>query len=735
MTARVALALGAALALLAAPARADFVARGTFRYVDRPFSYGGGFAPGETELPIRLAFVQVLNAANGSVLATGSTGLDGAFSIPVPGSGTSDIEVRCRSQSFTFQNQLRATDAGNSLYVVTSPVFPSWNKNVDLDVGVVVAQKVTSGGFVGGPFNMLDQLVSALQYVQAHGVGGPPQQMRIEWPAGSTSFASGSVANMADDDGFDDTVQLHEIGHVVHNLYSNSDSPGGAHFIPDSDQDPRLSYGEGYATFFAAAVRQFQGVSDPGIYVDCDGNGSTGFGSLQLRLRLENGNPFGSNIRGEADEAAVACALWDVVDTAATDDGSAGNDDDAIDGSFLFDSGLTGDAVQWKVFDGSPVAGAQNLTIRNNFEGFFAPTDHGRYAELSSVFDGWGMRFTLDGAEPNDTILAPAQYTPTTSWGPVRTLYASSASPPSPGTGDNDVYAFFVASGSVFDVETRYPGGAADADTYADTFLVLRRPNGTIVAQTESGGDGRNAALLGVTADATGTWSAEVRTQHSYRRTGSYEFRARVTFEAPTPPVIANVSPAQVLAVTVDGPPVVTLTGGGFVVGTTVTIGGVAVTPTLVGQSTLRFDMPLVFATGAVPIVVTNQAGSANETITVMLNEPPVVDVENSEPFFLLSTLGATITLGGTPGDVMLLVVSPHLIPSVVPGLYSLGIGNGSTTLLNVWTTFIPSSGWAQQTFPFPTAPFGTKIYVQGLRYDGSFPLDATNVQTGTIAF
>jgi len=112
-------------------------------------------------------------------------------------------------------------------------------------------------------------------------------------------------------------VLLHELGY----LYSDTDHGGGSHSFDQSDQGPNLPMNEGYATFFGCAVRQFAGVPDPGVYLDCSGGSGIGAGALQLRLDFETGFPFQSVIGGEADEVAIVCAQWDVIDSAANDDG------------------------------------------------------------------------------------------------------------------------------------------------------------------------------------------------------------------------------------------------------------------------------------------------------------------------------------------------------------------------------------------------------------------------------
>ncbi len=522
----------AVVGLAAGAARANFTVTGTFRYVDRPFTFSGGFSAAETNLPIRLARVQVIDDQTGAALATSSTAQDGSISIAVGGTGTRDILVRCYARSDAFgSNRLRVTTQGGTLYSVSSQVFAGWDLSTNLNIGTVTAQKVFSGSNQGGPFNILDQMVAGTEYAKSAGAPNPPVNLRGNWPGGSGSFASGTQFFMADDDGFDDMVVLHEFGHVLHNVYSDSDSPGGSHSFAQSDQDPRLSYSEGWASFFAGAVRQHQGIFDPAFYMDCFGQGQTGSGSVQLRMRMENGSPFATGTGGEADEGAVFCVLWDLVDTASTNDGNA-TDDDAVDGSFTFAGGLDADQMQWAVFTG-PVAQASNLTIRDQWNGTFSPTNHGQHAAVESVFNGWQMRFLEDTGEPNDTTGSATPLALGTSWGPTRTLYSSNANPPAPGDGDLDHYAIDLQFLDVFEVETRYPGGVGDAETYCDPRITLFRPDGTQFAQNDDGGTGRNARLTNQVADQTGTWIVRVDTTHAYRRTGSYQLRARVLIPAP----------------------------------------------------------------------------------------------------------------------------------------------------------------------------------------------------------
>lgn len=725
------LCAGLALALLSGTAQADFLLTGEFRYVDRRFTFANGFNGAEPERVIPFAVVNVLDGG-GSTLVQTQTDILGQISVVVPGSGTEDISVRAFSRSNEYgTNRLRVTTTSNNVYSVTSPVFTNHDMNTDLDFGTVVADKVVSGGFEGGPFNILDMAVDSIEYIKSLGASNPTSQIRINWPGGGSSFASGFTATMADDDGFDDMVILHEIGHVIHNMYSDSDSPGGSHFFGDSDQDPRLSYGEGWATFFAGAVRNFVGGPDVGFYMDADGGGGTGSGTIQLRMRHENGDPFTNSTGGEADEGAVFVTLWDLVDTDATNDPFAG-DDDPFDGTLTFAGGISGDQMQWNVFTG-PVDSASNLTIRNHWNGQFTPVDYGNAQELEDVFDNWDMRFFNDNPEPNNTVGTATPLAPSTGYSPIRTLYFSSVSPGGPGDGDSDFFSFPLTAGDGFDIETRYPQGQGDAGTYCDTFLTVRRPNGTVFATDNDSGAGRNARLLGQTADATGTWTAQVSSTHSYRRTGSYQIRLMVDGLG-----ILDITPDTVPVVTVDGQQV-TVEGFGFNDATSVEVDGILLTPVTEWQAvndfTLTFDMPLATQMGSVDVEINSATGAAITQMAIIPASPPAVDMLDET---VDQAIGFDMVIGSDFGDVTFLMVSGDLIPSDFSPIFTVDIGNAGATLFTVWTPVINAKGWKQRLFgPLSGFTLGTQLHWQSAtaRFSNGYatPWVSSNVETGTI--
>lgn len=529
-----------ALAALAAPSSSQTTVTGKFQYVDKAWDWNGWTGALPTR-PVRRADVSVINNANGSVLVSGSTAQDGSFSLPVTLGGPTDIVVRCDADTDlngSFQ-RIRVTTEANAEYSVSSPVFPGvMPATALLDTGTTTALLQLSGSAEGGPFNMLDMGVAAAEYVSSPPINASAstQSVRLFWPGGGGSFASGNGAHMADDDGFDDSVILHELGHVFQNLYCDSDNPGGSHTFGDSDQDPLLSFGEGYATFFCGCVLNSLGIES--IYQDA--NGSSHTGGSQLRARLETVAPYSNDSFGICDELAVACTLFDLIDTELSVDATPGVDDDGITSATQV-HGIAPALAWWQVFVG-PVKSAASLCMNHAWDGWLSVhASDPHYAELQGIFDARRMRFWNDATEPDNTS-ATASLLPAvtgSAWSAEHTLY-SSVGNTAPGTGDQDWFAAPLVKGDVVDFVTRYPLAAADADTQCDTFLEVFDPDGVLVASAEDGGTGRNAKVTALPITKTGTWTYRVKTNSSVRRYGRYDVRARYVTQNHLPVITAG---------------------------------------------------------------------------------------------------------------------------------------------------------------------------------------------------
>jgi len=514
----------AVLALLLLPAAAsagEFAVTGRFLYEDREWGWTG-WTGGVQELPVRRADVLVLDAATGRLLGRGLTGADGGFSVTARSAQARDVVVRVeasnrfRGPSDPPAPRLAVLDDLGARWSASSPVFPAHDPALPLDAGTTVALPVSAADSLGNPFNAWDMAVCAWEWLELHTGAAPRGPLRLQWPSWTGSWALGRTAHVADDDGDDDAVVLHELGHLVHAAWSESDNPGGLHWFGDSDQDPRLAFSEGWATAFAGAV--LRGLGHAPLYVDSDGG--PGSGGVELRLDIETLAPYAATSEGSADEVAVACALFDLLDAPAPGDA----DDDGFAPGLV--PGVDDPArALWQVFTG-PVRRARRASLNAVWDGWARVHPEGAgHAELRALFDAFGLRFWNDACEPDNT---PGQATPLAAdgqFGAEHTLYWASAEPAPSGAGDEDWFAVELQAGQFVRIETRYPGGAPDARTQADTHLAVFDPQGRRVAADEDGGAGRNARVEGLAVDQSGTWTFRVRSTDPLHRYGRYEVR------------------------------------------------------------------------------------------------------------------------------------------------------------------------------------------------------------------
>jgi hypothetical protein len=116
----------------------------------------------------------------------------------------------------------------------------------------------------------------------------------------NTAFVLGD--RNTDSDEFDDSVIVHEYGHLIAARFSRDDSPGASHGLGDM-LDPRVAWSEGWANFFSCAVR------NDAIFRDSIGPNGVGI----LRYDLEDNIPS-SDRPGYWSEASVDTLLWDLYD-------------------------------------------------------------------------------------------------------------------------------------------------------------------------------------------------------------------------------------------------------------------------------------------------------------------------------------------------------------------------------------------------------------------------------------
>jgi hypothetical protein len=115
-----------------------------------------------------------------------------------------------------------------------------------------------------------------------------------------------------DDDGYDDAVLLHELGHVLETTYGRTSNPGLQHRVYTAE-DPRLAWSEGFATYFSSVVRNDSRYVDTrldgALVIDCD-------------VDVTRANPS-RPMTQDISENTVSEILWDLGDAGDGDDDPA----------------------------------------------------------------------------------------------------------------------------------------------------------------------------------------------------------------------------------------------------------------------------------------------------------------------------------------------------------------------------------------------------------------------------
>lgn len=270
-------------------------------------------------LGIPYAEVLVTNSS-GVVVQCSETSESGGISLTLPSvPGTYQLMVRSRS----FNQKLRASVLedywANQPYSLSTG-FTLGDTQSSVNAGTITARArvFNSSKIEGGAFNILYRLWQANEYLRA--TSGDTDflapKVSVYWKAGHNPYnyfgGTGLLSfyrpgysqlfilggdkgdvKAADTDHFDNSVILHEYGHFLEDIYAKSDSPGGSHngnFLID----PRLSWSEGWANFFQAAVLKH---SDPDwkYYIDTYGfkddmaEGGNGGIAIKFDLSMTNG--------------------------------------------------------------------------------------------------------------------------------------------------------------------------------------------------------------------------------------------------------------------------------------------------------------------------------------------------------------------------------------------------------------------------------------------------------------
>ncbi|MEM7165183.1 MAG: lamin tail domain-containing protein [Planctomycetota bacterium] len=439
-------------------AHADWTASGTFSYTDRLYDTSGW--TGTQVLPIRYADVQIYDLTTFAVLGAGSTTPAGTFSINVVDTATRDVGIRVlasTNENSTF-NFIVADDANGmavySYHDAGTDVF-AHAPTVDVNFGSIVAPPaigdVATTEWASQIFNAFDMCAITAEWIAVLNGPTPAPLLTIGWNPtngrGGSSYSGGANRmNLADDDGYDDPNILHEVGHYVEDEYGRSRNTGGSHTVSDDDQDPRLAWSEGFATYVSAAVLDQWNLPRPDVYSDRNSFGTTGGFAYGFE-----GNQSG----GATQERAVSAVLHDLIDSASTPDSSIGTDDDT-----LVDRG---DDV-WAVLQEMRALQTPATNLEDFWDLWFE-LGFGNLPAMQTIFGNHRIDFFPDAQENNDT---PENATVLGGGYVENSFYRNG---PDAG-GDEDWFVFAATAGAHYDIEVNGAGNSIFGRPDPELFLI-----------------------------------------------------------------------------------------------------------------------------------------------------------------------------------------------------------------------------------------------------------------------
>ena len=265
--------------------------------------------------PIRFARVSVVDVATGAELEAGHTDSTGQFLIELTASPDASLRVdvwtvvALDGLPFAVVEHPKADAKYQRAHRAHSETFTGSQSALR-----VVADNDPFSGRPAGAFNVYTQLLLGAGTVIGVEPGVDFPALQVHWEdgvgvadglPGCTCFAGvisdgrhviGISDDADNDNAFDDSVILHEMGHYLEVAFEfDPNSPGGPHGggVALQDLDPRLAFSEGWATAFAQIA-----LGHP-IYTD---TGAHGFSDdLESPSRV---------VVGPGSEDAISAMLW-----------------------------------------------------------------------------------------------------------------------------------------------------------------------------------------------------------------------------------------------------------------------------------------------------------------------------------------------------------------------------------------------------------------------------------------
>jgi hypothetical protein len=297
-------------------ATGDLRVDGIVRYEDKPPQTSGSLGA-ITQVVARGARVSVVRDSDSAVLATAMTADDGSFVLRYDATAAAQVHVLAAAQNPTTARPISVVNNQNRVHGQAAASFAA----TATTTSNVLA---TDASGVSEAFNLLDQMTLTMDMIRGD-LGDPtPTSLVVHWFRGSSdgTYFDGSAIHMlgeaSDDDGYDDTVALHESGHYVEDTQGRSDNPGGFH--DGSPADPNLGWSEGFSTYLAMAL------DGRPIYVDSNSGGGWAYNADTENTTANGAGAIGQDV----SENLINEVLWDMADAPAKDDDGVASGDGEV---------------------------------------------------------------------------------------------------------------------------------------------------------------------------------------------------------------------------------------------------------------------------------------------------------------------------------------------------------------------------------------------------------------------
>lgn len=195
----------------------------------------------------------------------------------------------------------------------------------------------------------------------------------------------------------------------------------------------------------------------------------------------------------------------------------------------------------------------------------------------------------------------------------------------------------------------------------------------------------------------------------------------------PTPaPTVTSTNPTEFKTLTATNELEFTLSGTSLSLVSNVLVDGVALPnfPTaqydIIDDAELQMINPVFDELGAVDLTLESPLGDSTFPINVVPPDSAVVRIGAGNDPEVINTFfpDVVLRLGGKPGDILFLFVSPSEVATSFPGLFDLDIGDAGLTLFYLGALVVPEIGWTQFQFQLSGLPPGTNIFFQTAAYD-----------------